>query len=112
MEISMWNISTNPERSKGEIWTLVEKLYPTHRSLVSDGFTKSLNIVKDLLKQNLSTSNKNLNDIFNTSRVLGSNPKLAKKKMDDILNSSLELPFKDAYNNAKNFDQFFGDSIS
>lgn len=70
------------------------------------------NMVKNLLKQNLSKSNKNLNDIFNTSKVLGSNPKMAKKKMDDILNSSLKLPFKDAYNNAKNFDQFFGDSLS
>ena len=69
-------------------------------------------IVKNLLKQNLSKSNKNLNDIFNTSKILGSNPNLAKKKMDDILNSSLNLPFKDAYNNAKNFDQFFGDSLS
>ena len=69
-------------------------------------------IVKSLLKQNLSKSNKTLNDIFNTSKILGSNPNLAKKKMDDILNSSLKLPFKDAYNNAKNFDQFFGDSLS
>ena len=69
-------------------------------------------IVKDLLRQNLSKSNKNLNDVFNTSKVLGSNPKLAKRKMDDILNSSLKLPFKDAYSNAKNFDQFFGDRIS
>ncbi|NVM43681.1 MAG: VWA domain-containing protein [Candidatus Lokiarchaeota archaeon] len=69
-------------------------------------------IVKNLLKQNLSKSNKNLNDIFNTSKILGSNPNLAKNKMDDILNSSLNLPFKDAYNNAKNFDQFFGDSLS
>jgi len=69
-------------------------------------------IVKSLLKQNLSKSNKNLNDIFNTSKILGSNPNLAKEKMDDILNSSLKLPFKDAYNNAKNFDQFFGDSLS
>ncbi|GAI44021.1 unnamed protein product, partial [marine sediment metagenome] len=24
----------------------------------------------------------------------------------------MKLPFKDAYNNAKNFDQFFGDSLS
>ncbi|MHA2290131.1 MAG: hypothetical protein ACXABG_15205, partial [Promethearchaeota archaeon] len=70
------------------------------------------NIVKNLLKRNLSKSNKNLNDIFNTSKVLGFNPELAKRKMDDILNSSLKLPFKDAYSNAKNFDQFFGDSIS
>ena len=70
------------------------------------------NIVKKLLKQNLSKSNKNVNDIFNTSKVLGSNPNIAKKKMDNILNSSLNLPFKDAYNNAKNFDQYFGDNLS
>ena len=70
------------------------------------------NIVKKLLKQNLSKSNKNVNDIFNTSKVLGSNPNIAKKKMDNILNSSLNLPFKDAYSNAKNFDQYFGDNLS
>ena len=69
-------------------------------------------IVKSLLKQNLSKSNKNLNDIFNTSKILGSNPKLSSKKLDSILTCSLKLPFKDAYNNAKNFDQFFGDSLS
>jgi len=69
-------------------------------------------IVKSLLKQNLSKSNKNLNDIFNTSKILGSNPKLSRKKLDSILTCSLKLPFKDAYNNAKNFDQFFGDSLS
>ncbi|GAH26972.1 unnamed protein product, partial [marine sediment metagenome] len=38
-------------------------------------------IVKNLLKQNLSKSNKNLNDIFNTSKILGSNPKLSSKKL-------------------------------
>jgi Mg-chelatase subunit ChlD len=70
------------------------------------------NIVKKLLKQNLSKSNKNVNDIFNTSKVLGSNPNIAKKEMDNILNSSLNLPFKDAYSNAKNFDQYFGDNLS
>ncbi len=70
------------------------------------------NIVNDLLKQNLSKSNRNLNDIFNTSKVLGANPNLAKKKRDKILNSSMNLPFKDAYNNAKNFDQYFGDNLS
>lgn len=70
------------------------------------------NIVKKLLKQNLSKFNKNVNDIFNTSKVLGSNPNIAKKKMDNILNSSLNLPFKDAYSNAKNFDQYFGDNLS
>jgi len=53
-----------------------------------------------------------LSSIFNISKILGSNPKIAKKNMNDILNSSLKLPFKDAYNNAKNFDQFFGDNLS
>jgi uncharacterized protein YegL len=70
------------------------------------------NIVKNLLKQNLSKSNKNVNDIFNTSKVLGSNPNIAKKKINNILKSSLNLPFKDAYSNAKNFDQYFGDNLS
>lgn len=70
------------------------------------------NILKSLLKQNLSNSNKNLNDIFNTSRVLGSNPNIEKKNLVNILNTSLKLPFKDAYNNAKNFDQYFGDNLS
>jgi len=70
------------------------------------------NILTNLLKQNLSKSNKNVNDIFNTSKILRSNPKIAKNKMDNILNSSLKLPFKDAYNNAKNFDQYFGDKDS
>ncbi|NHJ22248.1 MAG: VWA domain-containing protein [Candidatus Lokiarchaeota archaeon] len=70
------------------------------------------NLIKDLLKQNLSKSNKNLNDIFNTSKILGMNPKIAQKKLDNILNTSLKLPFKDAYNNAKNFDQYFGDNLS
>jgi uncharacterized protein YegL len=70
------------------------------------------NLIKDLLKQNLSKSNKNLNDIFNTSKILGINPKIAQKKLDNILNTSLKLPFKDAYNNAKNFDQYFGDNLS
>jgi uncharacterized protein YegL len=73
---------------------------------------KGQNMVKNLLKQSLSNSNKNLNDIFNTSKVLGSNPNIAKEKMVNIMNSSLKLPFKDAYNNAKNFDQFFGDNLS
>ncbi|MHA1507392.1 MAG: hypothetical protein ACTSO6_01665 [Promethearchaeota archaeon] len=73
---------------------------------------KGQDILKSLLKQNLSKSNKNLNDIFNISKVLGSNPNIAKQTMDQILNSSLKLPFKDAYNNAKNFDQYFGDNLS
>jgi len=70
------------------------------------------NILKSLLKQNLSKSNKNLNDIFNISKILGSNPNIAKQTMDQILNASLKLPFKDAFINAKNFDQYFGDNLS
>ncbi|UCC21185.1 MAG: VWA domain-containing protein [Promethearchaeota archaeon] len=70
------------------------------------------NIIKDLFKQNLCKSNRNLNDLLNATRVMGSKMSLGKQELDKIVGNSLDLPFKDAYQSVKSHDQFFGGNLS
>jgi len=35
------------------MWSLVERLYPIHRTLVNDGFKKSLEIIKEEIDINI-----------------------------------------------------------
>ncbi|MFX1501169.1 MAG: hypothetical protein ACFFDH_09430, partial [Promethearchaeota archaeon] len=72
----------------------------------------SQNIMKDLFKKSLSQPNRNINDLFNATKVLGSKMDLGKQKLDKIVENSLDLPFKDAYQSVKNHDQFFGGNLS
>ena len=69
-------------------------------------------IIKDVTKNFLKDGNRNLNDIFNASKSLGANLNLENKDLDKILENSLNLPFKDAYQNTRNIDQYFGNNIS
>ncbi|MFX0023511.1 MAG: hypothetical protein ACFE9S_14390 [Candidatus Hermodarchaeota archaeon] len=74
--------------------------------------SQSQNVMKDLFKKNLSTSNRNLNDLLNATKIIGSNMNLDKTQLDTIVNNSLQLPFKDAYQSVKNYDQYFGGNLS
>ncbi len=73
---------------------------------------KSQNIMKNAFKQSLGQPNRNLNDLFNATKVMGSIFNLNKQKMDSIVDNSLDLPFKDAYQSVKNYDQYFGGDLS
>ncbi|MFX1305072.1 MAG: VWA domain-containing protein [Promethearchaeota archaeon] len=72
----------------------------------------SQNIMKDLVKQNLSQSNRNLNDLFNATKVMGSKITLGKDGLKKIVDNSLDLPFKDAYQSVKQYDQYFGGNLT
>ncbi|MFX0009713.1 MAG: VWA domain-containing protein [Candidatus Hermodarchaeota archaeon] len=69
-------------------------------------------IIKDVTKDFLKDENRNLNDIFNASKSLGANLNLEEKDLNKILENSLNLPFKDAYQNTRNIDQYFGNNMS
>ena len=40
----------NENSEKNQIWSLIEKLFPIHRTLINDGFDKSLEIIGQELK--------------------------------------------------------------
>ena len=40
----------NEDVIKNQIWTLLEKLFPIHRTLINDGFDNSLKIIEDELE--------------------------------------------------------------
>ncbi|MFX1569728.1 MAG: hypothetical protein ACFFCV_15320 [Promethearchaeota archaeon] len=73
---------------------------------------KSQAIMKNALKQSLGQGNKNLNDLFNATKVIGSNLNLNKQNLANIMDNSLDLPFKDAYQSVKSYDQYFGGNLS
>ncbi|MFX1419555.1 MAG: VWA domain-containing protein [Promethearchaeota archaeon] len=72
----------------------------------------SYDIMKDLFKQSLNNSNRNINDLFSATKVLGSKMNLDKSELNKIIENSLNLPFKDAYQSIKSHDQFFGGNLS
>ena len=72
----------------------------------------SQNIIKDLVKQSLSQPNRNLNDLFNATKIMGSEITLGKQGLKKIVDNSLNLPFKDAYQSVKQYDQYFGGNLS
>ncbi|MFX0041088.1 MAG: hypothetical protein ACFFCY_02920 [Promethearchaeota archaeon] len=72
----------------------------------------SQNIIKDLFKKSLNQPNRNLNDLFNATRIIGTNMNLGKQELDKIVENSMQLPFKDAYQSVKNYDQYFGGNLS
>ena len=69
-------------------------------------------IMSDHVKNKLSGPKKNLDDLFSASKIMGSNLNLGKEKMDSIVKNSMDLSFKDAYQSAKNYDQYFGGNLS
>lgn len=73
---------------------------------------KGQETMKNLFKESLKQPNRNLNDLFNATKTLGSNLKFDKKELDEIINNSLDLPFKDALQSVKNYDQYFGGGLS
>ncbi|MFX0001250.1 MAG: hypothetical protein ACFE9Q_03815 [Candidatus Hodarchaeota archaeon] len=68
--------------------------------------------MKELLKNNLKRGKRNLNDLFRATKVMGSNLDFEKQEIDNIIKNSLDLPFKDALQSVKNYDQYFGGVIS
>jgi len=73
---------------------------------------KSQAIMKNALKKSLGQGIKNLNDLFNATKVIGSNLNLNKENLENIIDNSLDLPFKDAYQSVKSYDQYFGGNLS
>lgn len=47
------SLLTDRQAAKKEIWELAERLYPIHRTLVNEGFNKSLDIISDYLDLNI-----------------------------------------------------------
>ncbi|MFW9822485.1 MAG: VWA domain-containing protein [Candidatus Thorarchaeota archaeon] len=73
---------------------------------------KGHEIVKEHLKKNIIKSNRNIDDLFNASKILGSNLNIEEDKLEKIIKNSLDLPFKEAYQSVKDFDQYFGGNLS
>jgi len=74
--------------------------------------SESQKILKDVIRNSLQRGNRNINDLFNSSKTMGTNLALDQKDLEQIMQNSLKLPFKDAYNNAKNFDQYLGSNMT
>ncbi|MFX1390901.1 MAG: hypothetical protein ACFE9Z_12625 [Promethearchaeota archaeon] len=72
---------------------------------------KSQNLVKNLLKKSFTGSNRNVNDLLNSTKVFGSKFNLEQEKVEKIVDNSLKLPFKDVYQSVKNYDQYFGGNL-
>jgi uncharacterized protein YegL len=68
--------------------------------------------ITDVIKKSLQRGTRNINDLFNASKTMGTNLNLDNKNIEKIMESSLKLPFKEAYHNSKNFDQYFGSSMT
>jgi uncharacterized protein YegL len=72
---------------------------------------KGHKIVRDYLKREMNGSKRNLDDLFNASKIVGSNLNIDENNLDNIVKNSLNLPFKEAYQSAKNYDQYFGGNL-
>ncbi|MFX1279027.1 MAG: vWA domain-containing protein [Promethearchaeota archaeon] len=68
-------------------------------------------IMKNHIKQTLEGSKSNLDELFNASKTMGSNLNLEKEKLGNLVKNSIELPFSDTYQSAKDYDQYFGGDI-
>jgi len=69
-------------------------------------------ILKEVIKKYFQENNRNLNDLFNASKTLGSDLNFDISTLRNIIGNSLNLPFKDAYQNVRHFDQYFGNNLS
>jgi len=74
--------------------------------------SKGQAVISDLFKDSLSKPDRNLDDLFNATKIMGSNLGLENQQLDDIVKNSSDLPFKDAYQSVKNYDQYFGGNLS
>ena len=45
--------SLQPDEAKNEMWGLIERLFPIHRTLVNDGFLESLEIIREKVDLNI-----------------------------------------------------------
>jgi len=73
---------------------------------------KNKNVVKNLFKKNLSKPGRNIDDLFNAAKVMGSNLSMDEDQLNKIVSNSSDLPFKDAYQSVKGYDQYFGGNLS
>lgn len=73
---------------------------------------KDQEALKNLFKKSLKHPNRTLDDLFNAAKVVGSNLDIKKEDLDKIVNNSLDLPFNDAYQSVKNYDQYLGGNLS
>lgn len=73
---------------------------------------KGKETMKKLLKESLKQGSRNLSDLFRATKVMGSNLDFEKQELNDIIDNSLDLPFKDALQSVKNYDQYFGGDLS
>ncbi|TFG21362.1 MAG: VWA domain-containing protein [Promethearchaeota archaeon] len=67
--------------------------------------------VKEMLKSIFTQVEKNINDLLEASRVMGTKLGLNKEELEQIIENSMDYPFDDTYNAIKNLDQYFGEQL-
>ena len=70
-----------------------------------------LNGLKDMVKDHLNEFDKNINDLFELSKIFGSDIDLDEDELENLLNNSMDLPFNNTYETIKNLDRYFGGNI-
>ncbi len=73
--------------------------------------TNSQKDAKNVLERKMSEMGRNVNDLFNASKTLGTKIDLDENELGEILKNSSDLPFEETYQNIKNFDQYFGGNL-
>jgi uncharacterized protein YegL len=72
---------------------------------------KGHKIMRDFLKKEISGSERNLDDLFNASKIIGSKLNIKQNNLENIVKNSVVLPFSESYQSAKNYDQYFGGNL-
>ena len=73
---------------------------------------KGERVVRNLFKDSLSQHGRNIDDLFNATKIMGSPISMDEKQLEKIISNSSDLPFKDAYQSVKSYDQYFGGALS
>lgn len=75
--------------------------------LDDSGSRKLKAIFEDFLKD----MNGTIEDLFEATKTFGEDLELEEEMVNQIIENSLDLPFKEAYNNLKSIDRFFGGDL-
>jgi uncharacterized protein YegL len=68
-------------------------------------------MLKSIFEDFLKDMNSTIEDLFEATKTFGENLDLEEEIINQIIDNSLDIPFKEAYNNLKSIDRFFGGDI-
>ncbi len=64
--------------------------------------------LKDIIGNTLLEQNRTVHDLFNAATTLGRHFEFDDEEINQVIENSMDLPFKDVYHDCQNLDRYFG----